>query len=201
MNHCLSFITFLLSAVLSVSSSYAVPSSKNVEGLWQEYSKAEQADRPAKQADVLKRIINISFADRLVWDFNEACNKYISVVSSVNWKDYDNVRTQVIQKINEFDEPILIYVNRNLLNLSDDQIRSFLDDNQSKLQKACNSKFYDRSGSPSYITATIQSDYEYVLWSILHDYGLSKQKKDYISMLSDAIGQRYPEAAYLEYYG
>lgn len=202
MNRCLSFMTCLLSAIMSVSGSYVEASPKNVQKLWADYSEAENADRPAIQLDILQKIINTSFADRLVWDFHEAGTKYINVARQVNWKDYNDVKTRISNRIKDFDEPVLSFVNRYLVGLNtDDSVLQFLEKNQLRLKGACNSRFYEFLDAPSYIRSTIRSDYEYVLWSILHDYSVSKElKEDCTSRLSVVLGQRYPEAAYFEYY-
>ena len=59
--------------------------------LWQEYTKAENADKPATAASALQKIKAEAKRQHLTWDYYDAAEKYVNVGTRGNWKLRDSL--------------------------------------------------------------------------------------------------------------
>ena len=176
---------------------------KSVAQLWKDYESARRADRPQRAMEVLQEIKRIAIKERLPWDFYRAGDTYVDVASSRNWKLRDSLYTQFQKDIEAFDEPILTFFNsrHNLAGKSE-----FLKKNRDRLEKGRHTEFYeedDRLANEIYedvLVERIPNDWEYALWSlILGNRWNSGAVEEYAGMLEKTLGDRYPDAAFLEF--
>ena len=177
---------------------------KSVAQLWKDYDAARKADRPQKQLDILKEIQSVALRQRLPWDFYKAGDTYVDVASSRNWKLRDSLHLQFQKDIEAFNEPVLTYYNSRWSMAGKSE---FLEKNRDRLEKGRHTDFYendDRFASQFFeevLTERIANDWEYVLWSLtLGNYwNPGADEERYADMLEKALGDRYPDAAFLEF--
>ncbi len=174
-----------------------------VKKLWKDFEAAQKADRPQKQLDILQEIKRIASKERLPWDFYRAGEEFVNVSSSRNWKLRDSLYTRFQKDIEAFDEPVLTYFNSryNLAGKSE-----FLKQNRSRLEKGRHEDFYeadDRLANEIYedvLIERISNDWEYVLWSLVIGNRWNPSSiEEYADMLEKTLGDRYPDAAFLEF--
>lgn len=192
-------IALTLALILSTMISFA--QTKDAQGhvlvnLWKTYYKAEKADKPQDQAAALEEIKKEASAKHLAWDFYDAASRYVDVRSSVNWKDHYTLQDAFVKEITEMGEPVAVYFYyRN--NWSRDKADSYIREHARELKEASNPEFYSRDNNmrrPVYSTALaprIHNDYEYVVWSSFIGR--------YSELAKEHYGDRYPEAAFIDY--
>ena len=174
-----------------------------VEKLWKDYEAAQKADRPQRQQEILLEIKRIATKERLPWDFYKAGQDYVEVSSSRNWKMRDSLYTQFQKEIEQFDEPVLTFYNTryNLAGKSE-----FLKKNRARLENGRHEDFYEADDClaneiyEDILIERISNDWEYALWSlILGNRWNPRTTEEFVQMLEEALGDRYPDAAFLEY--
>ena len=82
-----------LTLALLMSTLISFSQSKDSDGhtlvaLWKTFYKAQKADRPQDQIAALEAIKTEASAKHLGWDFYDAASRYVSVRTSVNWKEF-----------------------------------------------------------------------------------------------------------------
>ena len=171
--------------------------------LWADYEKAVNADRPKDQVDILDRIKKEASAQRLAWDYYDACMKYVDARSSTNWKLREELSIQADNEIESFGEPVAVYYHR-LGRSSTQELLNYITEQKERLLQAHNPQFYayDRNVSSSYtfsdaLLPKIANDYEYTLWSMLHN----REKNDAVTKtVREFFAGRYPFDAFIEFY-
>ena len=168
--------------------------------LWAEYEKAVDADKPKDQADILERIKKEATAQKLPWDFYDACWKYYQARVSTNWKLRDELRSQANKEIEEFGEPVAVFYNRkgssSTLNLL-----QYVKEHKDRLQETKNPEFWENdSGLNGYVFSSIlperlSNDYDYVLWSLLSD----RRSREAEAAAREHFAERYPLEPFVEY--
>ena len=88
------FLTSVLS--LNLLSAAAATPKTDSDGhtlitLWQDYSKAEAADKPATAAASLQKIKAEAKRSHLTWDYDDAAEKFVTVGTRSNWKLRDSL--------------------------------------------------------------------------------------------------------------
>ena len=172
-----------------------------LKSLWKQYDEAHAADRPQKEVEILQQIREEAQKKRLHLDFFDAGEKYVEAVERRNWKERSKAHDTWAAWVKEYDEPIVTYAwmkeeNRYgreayvLERLSDFKgvHRAFHDGTETLMGGALND--------------FIRDDREYVLWDLLSDkYSYSDLTGEPVyKALSAELGDRYPNAAYLEYF-
>ena len=104
-------LTLTLALILSTLMSFS--QTKDSDGhslvaLWKTFYKAENADKPQDEAAALEAIKKEAAAQHLAWDWYDAAKRYVSVRSSINWKDRETVSAAMEKELNEFGEPIAV---------------------------------------------------------------------------------------------
>ena len=169
--------------------------------LWADYDKAVKADLPRNQADILEKIKKEASEKRLAWDFYDACEKYVDVRSSTNWKLRDELRRKAGQEIEAFGEPVAVYFYRMRNGRDADLLRAYLQKHKERLQQTYNPEFYSRDGSLSGLDYTpallplLKNDYEYALWSLFSFYA----DNDTRQLIQQHFDGRYPFDALIEF--
>jgi len=78
--------------------------------LWKEYEKANKADLPKKEAEILANIKSQAMAQHLPVDFYDAATAYVNTVQRRNWKERESLREALAREVKEFDEPIVTFL-------------------------------------------------------------------------------------------
>lgn len=183
--------------------------------LWKEYDKADKADLPQKEEQILDDIIMEAKSGGYVLDFYDGCRKWYDAVVSRDWKRRDEAGRRVADDAADFDNALVSY------RLADDGIiRNLLDAGwydrcvsagRQSLVQSRTPVLYSSDGNltdlPGFVLDNISNDYEYLLWS------LSCTSKYYSSAftelvrpmaendLAEYLGDSYPAGAYLEFRG
>ena len=184
---------FCLILVLTLFIQAGNAHNESIKSLWKAYSEASKADLPEKQADILLKIKNLSFSQKRAWDFYNASDKYISVMTSKNWKLRDSLVNKLEEEIKEFNIPIVSYSFDRYYKWLDNKVLSEkMKSNKDKLISSVNKDFYSSDYIVEYglggkLKDYIANDYEYVLWS------LNSQE------LKDFVKGRYPNEAYYDF--
>mgnify|MGYP002856363996 FL=1 len=192
-------LTLTFALILSTLMSFS--QTKDSQGhtlvnLWKTYYKAESADKPQDQIKALEAIKQEASSRHLAWDFYDAAGKYVSVRTSVNWKERSALYAAFDREVSDFGEPVAVFYHFHG-SWNNEKTASYVRDNMEALQKASNPEFYTRDGNlgrPVYSDALIplvNNDYEYALWSIFLGDGISDVKGYY--------GDTYPFCAFVEY--
>ena len=199
----LAVILFTASLVMDKNNLNATQDNSQVEKLWKDYQAARNSDRPQKQLDILDEIKQTARKERLPWDFYRAGEEYVSVSVSRNWKLRDSLNRQFQKEIADFDEPILTFYNtRNNVNGKAD----FLKKNRQKLESGHNTGFYNADGNLSgevfspILKDLIANDWQYALWSlVLANRWTPGSVEEIADLLAETLGDKYPDAAILEF--
>ena len=166
--------------------------------LWAKYDKAERDDLPKQQAAILERIKKEASRKRLAWDFYDACNEYVSVKSSANWKLRDSLEAAKAVELKEFGEPIVLYFDGRDGDF--DAMLAYVREQRSRLEESYNPEFYSRDHLLNRfefgeaLPKLLRSDWDYVLWSLC-----GRDRKGAAELMSERFGGSYPFNAMYEY--
>lgn len=166
--------------------------------LWKEYYKAENADRPEKQLEILSQIKKEAISKRYSYDFWEAAHTYVDVAVRRNWKLRDSLRSNMKKEVESYDEPIVTYVySRGYEYENTNSLLDFIL-SEKRLATSCNKEFYPDLLSSrkfgEYLSEHIGNDRLALLW----DRYLDNDKAAY-KYLKEEVGSGYPMSAILEY--
>lgn len=171
--------------------------------LWSEYYKAEAADKPKDQADILLKIKQEASNKRLAWDFYDATMAYVDVRSRTNWKLNAELTRQAGRDIEAFGEPVAVYFHRQHGGTGAADLLRYVRENESRLLQGHNPEFYTRDGRldgleyAEALLPLLANDYEYALWSLFarwYDVAVEQAATTHFA-------GRYPFDALLEYTG
>lgn len=167
--------------------------------LWETYYSAERADKPQDQLKALDAIKKEASERKLAWDYYDACSKYVEVRSSMNWKQRAEANEQKNKEIEQFGEPIAVFVNR--IGENTDKSIEYIKQKKSELKAAHNPEFYSgflsrygRSYMPA-VTGLLDNDYDFCLW-VIHMRDTRTGTTDF---LSAEFKGRYPYAEFIEF--
>ena len=188
------FLAMALALIPAISGFSQVKDSEGhvLVSLWKSFYKADQADLPQDKVKALEAIKAEARSKHLAWDWYDAANRYVTVRSNINWKDYEQLRKSLQDEIKSFDEPVIVFFE----NSNADQ-EEYVEKNKARLEGSYNPEFYKRDSKITvqvYGTALLQlikNDYEYALWSMY----LGRRDGD----LKEYCEGRYPEEALIEY--
>lgn len=159
--------------------------------LWQDFSDAQKADRPASAAAVLEKIKLEARRQHLTWDYYDACDRFVQVRTRSNWKLRDSLQKAFRQEIEGFGEPSAVYFMRRGENES--SLVDYIKANEKVLRGDSHKEFWDRDwrlGGYKFAPALkplLSSDWDWCLWSLTPK---ALMEKEYIS---------YPLKAFMEY--
>ena len=151
--------------------------------LWQNYAKAEEADKPASAAEALERIKAEARKQHLAWDYYDACNRYVSVRTRSNWKLRDSLQAAFKKEIEDFGEPVAVYFMRR--GEAREELLKFLKTNKKALKAGRNDQFWKRDWQLSRykfseaLQPLIKSDWDYCLWSLFPEKLPEEEYKSY----------------------
>ena len=86
------------------------PDGHVLTALWQQYEQAVKADRPQTEAEILSKIKTEAQAQHLPVDFYDAATQYVETVRRRDWKQYDQLRTNLRQEVESFGDPMVTYL-------------------------------------------------------------------------------------------
>ena len=161
------------------------PSGEDQEGhvlteMWAEYAKAEAADLPLRQIEILSRIKTEALSRKLAWDFYDAGRKYVSVSVSRNWKLRDSLETRFRDEILESSVPTARFAY--MMDSHDarpEEVLAFLRDNAGVMKSSRNHGFYgmsfryggDRLAAREYRRSHYLNDWQFAMWTLLGTCG------------------------------
>lgn len=183
---------------------------------WKTYSKMEESDRPESAAEILEQIIRKAKSGNYPWDFCDAWDKYLDNMTSRNWKLADSLESRMMADAAGFGSPAaLLYLRYTYgKEAGADSLLAFVCRHEADLAAGRNAGFYSTLSStyiwdrcirrvPAFIVENISDDYEFALWLLYIDDRSSDADSLTVGslrrLLSESLGGRYPEAAYLEF--
>ena len=173
---------------------------------WAEYEKMHQADRPQKEAEILKSIRDEAMRKHLPADFYDAGKQYIQAERRRNWKLSDSLRTEFQGLVERFAEPIVTYTWMG------EFAGKFTEERWEYVQSALDAfaqgqhpEFYRNLSAylAGALKEFIRNDREYVLWDLLRSRQMSFQEPDkdeVYQRLKEEVAGHYPAEATLRYY-
>ena len=172
--------------------------------LWKQYSDAQKADRPQKEAEILAQIKREATRRKLSVDFYDAGKAYIRTVTRRDWKQGDPARKEFAEEVKAYGEPIVTYLwMADFGGASTGERMDFVLRNRTRFNGE-NRPFYSRlrvlNGC---VEDFVRSDWEFVLWDMLPEryFSASHPEKDEIySALSEEVSGRYPNEGLLAFY-
>ena len=176
----------------------------DIDKLWKEYETAQKEDRPQKQLQILRQIKQESVSQRRAWDFYRASDNYLSVASSMDWKQRDKLEKEQREEIEAFGESVLTLYYR-LRRSEENGLYDFVQANRQELEKGCNKEFHQRDSRLSVLkykdALTLDNDYVYALWTLasIDSWRSSTERDKAIQALEDYYKDQYPQAALVEY--
>lgn len=190
------------------------PSSEDKDGhvlasMWAEYAKAEAADLPLRQLEILSRIKTEALLQNLAWDFYDAGRKYVSVSVSRNWKLRDSLETGFAEEIRQSSVPTARFAYMmDFRSEEPGEILGFLRDNAGVMKSSRNQGFYgmsfrygrDRFAALEYRSRHYRNDWQFAMWKLLGTADACHVRESEIyKELADYEGNSYPFGALLEY--
>ncbi len=175
--------------------------------LWKSYYSAVDNDKPKEQTDILDRIKKEAKSRHLVWDYYDACEKYVESANSRDWKHSEERRADRDREIEEFGEPVAsFFLKQSGWSTEAGELLDFVTTNRQKLLSGKNIQFYEHDGSLSrdgfgeMLRPLLANDYEYALWSMmLKDAGDSSVKEKLKTEARSHFNGSYPMDALTEY--
>ena len=203
--------TLTMNAFLRKDKSQATDEQGHVlAGLWADWNKAVQQDRPKLQEEILAQIRDRAMDQRLAWDFYDASTRYVDAVTDRNWKLADSLAAEFADNVRKFDEPIVTFTWMGRRGGDSPlAILKYVQDHAKSLKSSRNDAFY-RVGLSRYggLGATLApflpefyaNDYEYALWQLLPFTSYPNVNEGEIyAALKDYERDSYPLGVYLEY--
>ena len=190
------------------------PSGEDQEGhvlteMWAEYAKAEAADLPLRQIEILSRIKTEALSRKLAWDFYDAGRKYVSVSVSRNWKLRDSLEAGFREEIRQSSVPTARFAY--MMDSHDarpEEVLAFLRDNAGVMKSSRNHGFYgmsfryggDRLAAREYRRSHYLNDWQFAMWTLLGTCGRCNVRNSEIyAELSEYEKDNYPFGVLLEY--
>ena len=173
---------------------------------WAEYEKMQKADRPQKEAEILKGIRDEAMRRHLPADFYDAGKQYFQVERRRNWKLNDSLRTEFQGLVERFNEPIVTYTwMGEFAGKSTEERWEYVQRTLDAFARGQHPEFYRNLGAylAGALKEFISNDREYVLWDLLRSRQMSfeePEKDEVYQLLKEDVAGRYPAEATLRYY-
>lgn len=142
--------------------------------LWKSFHSAVDNDKPKEQTDILDRIKKEAKSRHLVWDYYDACDKYVESAGSRDWKHSEERRADREREIEELGEPVAsFFLKQSGWSAEAGELLDFVTGNRQKLLSGKNVQFYEhdgflsRDGFGEMLRPLLANDYEYALWSMM----------------------------------
>ena len=173
---------------------------------WAEYDKAERADRPQRQLEILQEIRTEAMRQHLAADFYDAATEYVDVTARRDWKQREPSREELAALVRQFDEPIVTYTwMGEYAGKSSDERWEYVREAGDAFAKGNHPEFWRYLGSylRGALKEFVQNDREYVLWDLLMRRQMNStepDKDEVYDALRSEIGTRYPAWPTLRYF-
>lgn len=173
--------------------------------LWDSYRKAEQDDLPKKQLSILESIKKEASKQKLAWDYYDACERYVQVRRSTNWKLADEARANFAKEVRDFNHPTLTFFYNAFhegTNASPAERLKSIEAVKEELQSSYFPQFYShdsRLGGFKFREALcklLPSDYDYALWAL---FGEHVDDGSLLKAMEERYRDAYPYNALVEY--
>ncbi|MGM9740243.1 MAG: MG2 domain-containing protein [Candidatus Cryptobacteroides sp.] len=177
--------------------------------LWDSYAKAEAADLPLRQLEILSEIKKEALEHRLAWDFYDAGRRYVDVSASRNWKMRDSLETKFAAEVRQSRIPTAQFaLMLDSRNFNPAEALNFLRDNAGAMKSSKNPGFYsmsfrngnDRFPAMEYRRKHYLNDWQFAMWTLLGTCDRCNVRGSEIyAELSGYENDGYPFGALLEY--
>ena len=173
---------------------------------WTEYEKAQRADRPQRQLEILEEIRTEAMRQHLAADFYDAASEYVEVAARRDWKQREPSRTEFADLVRQFDEPIVTYTWMGAYGgKSSDERWEYVREAGDAFAKGNHPEFWRYLGNylGGALKEFVQNDREYVLWDLLMRRQMNStepDKDEVYAALRSEIGTRYPAWPTLRYF-
>lgn len=173
--------------------------------LWDSYRKAEQDDLPKKQLSILESIKKEAAKQKLAWDYYDACERYVQVRRSTNWKLTEEALANFEKEVREFNNPTLTFFYNAFhegTNASPAERLKSIESDKEALQNSYFPQFYShdsRLGGFKFREALcklLPSDYDYALWAL---FGEHVDDGSILKAMEERYRDVYPYDALVEY--
>lgn len=199
----MTMVCFLASEVFA-GAAEAGGNRREMDKLWNEYSRAQNSDLPESGLKILEKIRDKARSGRLSYDFYKAEKEYSRVSSSINWKLREQNDKQMREDILSYGEPILFYLEGIDLNRNDaEDCIAFLEKWEKKLRKGTNSDVwnaYQFGDQWKTVSRHIDSDWRYVLLSMAQRNPEGDGSDKLMSLIEKEYPEGYPVTAIYELY-
>ena len=180
------FLTSVLS--LNLLSAAAATPKTDSDGhtlikLWQDYSKAAAADKPATAAAALQKIKAEAKKAHLTWDYYDAAEKFVTVGTRSNWKLRDSLSKAFRAEIEAFGEPVAVFYMRR--GESSEDLIKYLENNKKALKGGSHGEFWKRDWRlgrykfSAALNAQFKNDWDYCIWSLFPEKTIAQEYKSY----------------------
>ena len=176
-----------------------------LKALWKEYEEARLADRPKKMLEALDNIKAEAINRHLIADFYDAARMRVERGRSINWKDYDSLKTAFAKDVEAFDEPIVTFIwGEDYGGKGQNSQMTLINGTVGRLKETRTPVLWENyDGAFESYVDFIKNDYEFCLWRLLcrsyFHYESRENNAPYVA-LRDYYGDTYPGVAKLEYY-
>ena len=182
---------------------------REISKLWEQYEKAEEADKPKDQLKILAEIKTQAAAHRMTADFYKAVTLYEEVTVDTNWKLADKAGRQKSKEIADYDEPILTFLNF-FSNREVDKTLAMVIKESGRMKAAANKELWEKQNEFIYnnselVLASLNSDYDFAVWSLFYEYYsynyvLSGKDRQFVNdELAKIVSGKYPQEALYEF--
>lgn len=195
----LSIMTIFSTTASTVNPDKTDDEGHSLSSLWKDYYKASRADKPQDEVSALEKIKKEALQKRLAWDFYDACEKYVSAKSSINWKLRSELKQQKESEVENFGSAVMSFYNMRKNGLGTKELEEFTQNNKAALLSEYTPEFCRHDGginSFSFGEALpdlLSNDYEYALWSLIARTPRST------TLAEEYFKDTYPCAALIEY--
>ena len=176
-----------------------------LKSLWKEYEEARLADRPKKMLEALDNIKAEAISRHLIADFYDAGKLRVDRGRSINWKDYDSLKTAFSKDVEAFDEPIVTFIwGEEYGGKGQSSQMTLVRGTVGRLKETRTPVLWERfDGAFESYDDFIKNDYEFALWRLLYESYFSysgRENNAPYAALKEYFGDSYPGAAKLEYF-
>lgn len=197
----LGFFAAVAALFSSTSSEY-----HTLTDLWKRYDVAVKADLPKLQLQILDDIKSRALAERLMWDYYDACKASRDVTTRLNWKLRDSVDTAFRAEIEKYADVSMEFFYRYEMGGFD--LWNYVKDNADALKGACTQAFpskiswsalpYSEGRLQNFVCEHISNDYEFALWTLwLRNSGSTASEIELA--LREIVGENVMKAGLIDF--
>lgn len=181
---------------------------KEIKMLWEKYEKAEASDEPKTALTYLELIKSAAREKHISWDYYDACRKAYQTELRTNWKLRDSLLKKLDSEVDAYADPIVTVFHRLFSpagrgsGFSKESLLEYIRRNENALRRNSTPEFLSEASANVKVQPLLEegdffkNDYQNALWML----SVAASDKNALSLLTEDVGQIYPQSAWLEYY-